>query len=320
MNVSFFQHDEALQWFYGALDVKAIKVYSTDHNGWLVGQLAQGKGIKKYLSTRVVVQYGPVGNILPASFNEVLLTLHKNIPWYTLFIQFRMEKEYDLLKDSFHDFGYVWSDRLNLLTSVKDINLAWRSMSSNRHRQIRKSLKAGISFSLKPSKDDISAFYSILSSLYKEKVSKPIPSESFFQRINILFQSGKLNGFLGLCMYKGEVVGGIVCPETKGETVHELYICGKDSELKAENVYPSVMATWFAMEEANRRGCHTFDFMGMGVPEKPYGVREFKARFGGKWINAGRWNKTYNKPLYFVAELMYNLVLVKKHLIRSAGL
>lgn len=320
MNLSFFQQAEALQWYYDALDIKVIKVYSLNHQSWIIGQLLKGKGIKRYLSTRVVVQYGPEGIITTEALSEILLNLQRSIPWYTLFIQFRMQRENDLLKDSFRDFGYVWSDRLNLLTSVNDINETWQFMSANRRRQIKKSLNAGISFSILPSKDDVSDFYCILNSLYKEKVSKPIPTELFFQRINILFQSGKLNGFLGVCVYKGEVVGGIVCPETKGEIVHELYICGKDSELKTKNVYPSVMATWFAMEEANRRGCHTFDFMGMGVPEKPYGVREFKARFGGTWINAGRWNKIYNKPLYFVAELIYNLVLLKKRLIRSTGL
>jgi hypothetical protein len=53
--------------------------------------------------------------------------------------------------------------------------------------------------------------------------------------------------------------------------------------------------------------------MGVGKPDVAYGVRDFKARFGGKQVNFGRLTRINNKFLYNVAELGYNiLVLLRK--------
>lgn len=72
------------------------------------------------------------------------------------------------------------------------------------------------------------------------------------------------------------------------------------------------MATWAAMEAGNRLGCINFDFMGLGIPTREYGVREFKSRFGGNWVNHGRWSRVNNPLLYSFAELGYNIMRLAK--------
>ena len=37
-----------------------------------------------------------------------------------------------------------------------------------------------------------------------------------------------------------------------------------------------------------RRNCHVYDFGGAGKPDEEYGVRDFKAKFGGNLVNFGR--------------------------------
>jgi len=115
-------------------------------------------------------------------------------------------------------------------------------------------------------------------------------------------------GKIFVIKYKGEVVGGIVCPITPGKTLYEMYICGKDKELKDKGVYPSVLATWAGIEYAIENGIPKFDFMGMGIPGRQYGVRDFKMRFGGEVVNYGRWTKINNPLLYHVAEFGYNVM------------
>ena len=39
---------------------------------------------------------------------------------------------------------------------------------------------------------------------------------------------------------------------------------------------------------ANNNGIEHFDFMGAGAPDKDYGVRDFKAKFGGELVEHGR--------------------------------
>jgi lipid II:glycine glycyltransferase (peptidoglycan interpeptide bridge formation enzyme) len=87
-----------------------------------------------------------------------------------------------------------------------------------------------------------------------------------------------------------------MCPILEGRAIYELYICGLDDEYKEQ--YPSVMATWAAMEYATQNNIPIFDFMGAGKPDERYGVREFKARFGGELVEYGRFIKINQPVLY----------------------
>ena len=74
-----------------------------------------------------------------------------------------------------------------------------------------------------------------------------------------------------------------------------------DSEFKDQ--YPSIMATLAAIEYANQNNISLFDFMGAGQPKEKYGVRDFKARFGGDLVEHGRYLKVLNPVLYAVGKL-----------------
>ena len=81
-------------------------------------------------------------------------------------------------------------------------------------------------------------------------------------------------------------------------TVYEWFECGRDVEY--EKQYPSVMATYAGMAYAAEHGIARCDFMGAGVPGVPYGVRDFKERFGGKMVEHGRF-------LYIAKPILYRI-------------
>ena len=87
-----------------------------------------------------------------------------------------------------------------------------------------------------------------------------------------------------------------MCPIKSEKAIYEFYVCGLDSEFKDQ--YPSVIATWAAMEYANQNNIPKFDFMGAGSPDDTYGVRDFKARFGGELVEHGRYINILNPLLY----------------------
>ena len=109
-------------------------------------------------------------------------------------------------------------------------------------------------------------------------------------------------------MYKGKIIGGIICPILEGRCIYEFFVCGLDDEYK--NQYPSVMATWAAMEYASKYNIPVFDFMGAGIKDTDYGVREFKARFGGELVEYGRYIKINNIFLYKLGT--FALLLMKR--------
>ena len=54
------------------------------------------------------------------------------------------------------------------------------------------------------------------------------------------------------------------------------------------------------IEYANKNNIPLFDFMGAGKPDEQYGVRDFKARFGGELVEYGRFLKINNPFLYAI--------------------
>ena len=319
-SIPFFQNCSILHFYDQLPDLETKVIICTQHQeiiGSCIFSYSRKKWPLKYLATKTQIIYGPIFYKASTEHDcllSILAELEKQVPWYNLFIQFRNQRDTSHLFSGFEGLGYKFSNRLNLITDIANQQYMWDNLSQNRRRQIKKSLAKGLVIEHRPNSSQLFDFYKLLHRLYNHKVLKPLPGLAFFERINQLANKGLIQGGIFICTYNQQVVGGIVAPMVSGNTIYEWYICGLDHELKTEGIYPSVMATWAAMEYGQKAGCHHFDFMGMGKPDEPYGVRDFKARFGGTWLNHGRWNKITNLPLYALAETLYNILYVAKKL------
>jgi serine/alanine adding enzyme len=311
---SFFQGIDFLSLLNGLNGFKPF-ILILKQDGKIVATLAgtsicEGNRLKAWASERTVIYGHPV--IHPhtdqSDVLEALLTELNQLTNGSLFTQFRNDTDQQAVKQVFSKAGFRWFDRLNLLKPVHNIDEAWATLSASRKRQVNSSLKNGISIIETPATGQVHEFYHQLKDLYKHKVRKPLPSQDFFERFHQLSTNGAFHGKIILCSFGGKIVSGIVCPFTPGASIYEWYVCGLDQEYRKKKIFPSVMATWAAMELGNRLGCKSFDFMGLGVPTRDYGVREFKTRFGGNWVNHGRWSRVNNPILYSVAEMGYNLM------------
>jgi serine/alanine adding enzyme len=269
------------------------------------------------LTTRAVVYGGPV---LAESLTEpekqqcvslALACLTEALKNRCLYIQFRNFTDTSAFSDIYNQYGYRFSDRLNLLKSIAVVEEARMEMSATRRRQLRLSSENGLTIKQAETPEEIDRLYFLLKRLYREKVRKPLPAKNFFHHFFTIAKAENCGKVL-LAEYRGEIVGGIAAPYTSGRSCYEWYVCGLDRELAAKKIYPSVALTWAAMVAGNAAGCSTFDFMGMGIPDKPYGVRDFKARFGGVWVNHGRWIRINNPLRYKITEIGYNLLRLLK--------
>jgi lipid II:glycine glycyltransferase (peptidoglycan interpeptide bridge formation enzyme) len=262
-----------------------------------------------FLTSRTVSYGGPLIDNDVANSDEILdlilKKLIKEVKNKSVFIQFRNFFDWKEKKEIFHNNDFNYLDRLNFLvdtTSEQDVK---KRMSSSKLRQVKKSLKGGAEIIDPENIEQVQDFYQILYSLYKYKVNKPLPDWSFFKDFYEQSKKGKL-GIIKLIKYKDEIVGGILSPLLKEKVIYEWYICGLDREHK--NVYPSVLATWAAIDYAINNNLQVFDFMGVGVPNRDYGVREFKAKFGGEMVSFGRFGRINNRVLYAITEVGFNVL------------
>jgi hypothetical protein len=328
---SEFTVSEPVHFFQGPLFARLVVESRVYRHGLVVTEQEDGRwaGVLSFvllhehrhplqvLTTRAVIYGGPVfSSHIPsdrqAEVTLALLTcLVRELKNRCLYIQFRNFYDTDKLSAVFRQQGFYFSDRLNLLKPLDDRSRALASLSATRRRQLRLSASNGLM--VRPAKgvEEVDRFYDLLRVLYREKVRKPLPSRELFRRFFALSEHSSCGKIL-MAEYRGQLVGGILAPATPGGSIFEWYVCGLDAGLAAQRVYPSVSLTWAAMELGMEMGCHTFDFMGMGLPGKPYGVREFKARFGGQWVNYGRWTRINHPMQYRLIELAYNVFRMLK--------
>jgi lipid II:glycine glycyltransferase (peptidoglycan interpeptide bridge formation enzyme) len=109
-----------------------------------------------------------------------------------------------------------------------------------------------------------------------------------------------------LIRHEGKIIGGIVCPIFPGKAIYEWYIAGMDKEYKDQ--YPSILSTWAAIAEGQKMELKHFDFLGAGKPDADYGVRDFKAKFGGELIQYGRYEKIHQPFLMKIGILGLKLL------------
>lgn len=243
--------------------------------------ICEYEGILKYLSSRTVIYGGPViGNGVEdktAVLRLLLEALVQQVKHQSVFIQFRNFVDWKAYLPVFEEYGFKWMNRLNFVVDTRDKEKTWKRISNSKRRQIKAALKSGAEIIEPEQLSEVREFFEILYDLYKHRVKKPLPDWSFFENFYRMSKEGKL-GVIKLIKYKNKIIGGILSPVLTDRTVFEWYICGLDTEYKKQ--YPSVLATWAAMEYAIENNIATFDFMGVGVPDRDYGVRDFKAKFG----------------------------------------
>lgn len=345
MQAHFFQHPTRADisqwrlWLSGNADVHYFQhpyfaqAFSESHHyqhQWLV-VMRDGKWIatlawvlmreKKfmfsYATTRAVVYGGPV--FLPglsqtdkeACMDIALEGLIKTTKSKSLYIQFRNFYETEPYAQIFTRHGFVFSERLNLIKAIPNREKALMEMSPSRRRQVKLSRTNGLVVRSAASISEVDELYDLLRKLYRKKVRKPLIAKTVLHGFFKQSAAGN-SGTVLVAQYKDRIVGGIIAPFTPGDTIFEWYVCGLDKHLKQDKVYPTVALTWAAMEAGMEQGCHHFDFMGMGIPGRPYGVRDFKARFGGEWVNYGRWMRINHPRTYKSVELAYNLLRLMK--------
>ena len=201
--------------------------------------------------------------------------------------------------------GFSYHDHLNLIKKISTQERLWNELGENRRRQILKATKNGTQIRVAENEQQITSFYFILKELYQEKVKKALPPLNFF--FDFFTRCQKHGKGVILLAFKGNrVIGGMVCPIQERNVMYEWYVCGLDKEYSSN--HPSIMVTWYALLYACNNGIKTFDFMGLGKPGIPYGVRDFKLRFGGEVVNYGRYTKVFRQNFLRIATFLFKLL------------
>lgn len=301
-NANFFQTPEVFNFFHGLDGIQPITFLALENNkivGVLSVVLMHEPGVKNYFSRRCIIWGGPLCNDEETT-SFLLAKASEHISKKCIYAEIRNLFDTKDYKSSFIQNEFTYIDWYNIIVPINDYDSVIKNINTSKRRQITKSLKVGAVINEARSIDEIKIFYSILSSLYKRKIKKPLPSFTYFKKF---FLNGSL-GKIFIVEFEGEIVGGTVCPIYK-DKIYEWYVFGIDKKIK--DVYPSVLATWAPIEYAVKNKLKYFDLLGAGSPNFDYGVREFKSQFGGELVSFGRYIKIFNPYLYTLGKSVLKL-------------
>ena len=286
---TWFQSPEAYDFFASLPELMEPFVYGVERAEKLcavcVGYVTEEPNPIKQFFTRRAIIIGGVAVVANGAKEDIVILLNyvrKELKPKSIYIETRNFNDFSPWKEAFEAAGFVYKPHLNF-----HVDPATNNLSDNRKRQLKKSdavVSEGVS------ELEIREWYEVLSELYRTKVKTPLWPIDFFLEA---YRQG-IAKFL-LVKHEGRIIGGsmVVADE---RTVYEWFECGLNAECKDQ--YPSVMATWGGIQLAHQSGCTRYDMMGAGEPGVPYGVRDFKAEFGGQMVEHGRFLCVCKPMLY----------------------
>lgn len=241
---------------------------------------------------------GPDG---PAALTALLAAVNRRAWARFLFTELRHQTAAAAWQPHLDAAGFRWEPHLNFLIDLRQSEDAlWNGLSSSARRNVRAAQKKGVSTLTVSDQAGVEIFYGLLRKVYTH-AGVHLTDISLFRRAFELL--GPLGQFqIVLAMADGVAIGGRASLLYKDRLLD--WYAGADRE--AARLYPNDFLVWHLLQWGREQGYGVFDFGGAGHPDKPYGVRDFKERFGGQLMNFGRSVKIH-APWYGLAVRVYEL-------------
>lgn len=304
---TWFQTPEAYQFYVANKEEMmpfAIGVEEDGHlTGVMVGYTTQERNpIKQLLTCRSIIIGGPLlDDHISNDALSALLLAAKRVTQNSIYVEIRNFHNYSHWRDLFEDCKFLYQPHLNFHVDTSSVELVESRLGKNRKRDIKTSIRDGATVIEHPTIEQVRTYYAMLKHLYTTKIKTPLFSWDFFEKLY-----AHPNGRFILVELNGEIIGGTVCVELPERCLYEWFVCGRDGEWKS--IFPSSLATYAGIRYAAEHGCSRFDMMGAGKPDEAYGVRDFKARFGGEQVEHGRYLCIRKPLLYQIGKLGVKLL------------
>lgn len=292
---SWFQTVEAYEFFLSIPNILkpfgfALYDATKKLKGVLIGFIIiDNNRIRQFFTRRAIINGGPLlsDDITSEALSKLLQTTISHLRKSVIYVEIRNFSNYNKWTSVFESTAFCYKPHYDIhIDCYSDFKI-----SDSKLRQIKKSLHNGVEIATATSLAEIDDFYQILNHLYRTKIHTPLFPLKFFHEFFL-----QEKGVFLLVKYNSKIIGGAMCPILTDKVIYEWFIAGNDKEYKT--LYPSVIATWAIMDYANKNHIQLLDLMGAGVPDKPYGVRNFKLDFGGKLKEYGRFLHINNKCLF----------------------
>jgi serine/alanine adding enzyme len=269
-------------------------------------QITLLNGLFRHFTTRAVV-YSSVLCAPGAQGQEALTRLlyayKREMKEGPLFTELRNLSDLSTVQPILQDNGFIYEDHLGFLVDVSlPVDQVWSNIRKSARRKIKKALTKN---QLEVMEIRDRAQVAICHAVFKESYAAahvPLADPSLFgSAFDILYPKGMVKFLVG--------------------RVKDTYVAASATLLYKDVIYgwyrgfnrayssylPNDIMVWYLLKWAAENGYRVFDFGGAGRPDKDYGPRRFKAKFGGTLVNYGR-NICVHAPVRLrLSKKVYNI-------------
>ncbi len=213
-----------------------------------------------------------------------------------LFTELRNLADSTAVQGALRENGYLFEDHLNYLVDLKrSPDEVMQHIGKRTRKNIRRALRRKeIHIREADTPEDIALCYTLLHKTYT-LAKVPLAHPSLFEAVfRELYPQGMVKFLLAQA--------GDTYLAASVELLYKDVIYGwySGSDRAYSKYIPNDLLMWRILKWGAENGYRLYDFGGAGKPDEEYGVRDFKAKFGGKLVCFGR-NTCVHSPLKFRA-------------------
>jgi lipid II:glycine glycyltransferase (peptidoglycan interpeptide bridge formation enzyme) len=250
-------------------------------------QVTLTDGLMRYLTTRAVTY----GSVLCVSTYEGRDALEMLLQSYkqeagkaVLFTELRNVSDMGSLQPILEKCAFRYEDHLNYLIDLKrtpDVML--QGLGRRTRKRLRRALRQDkVLITEVSQREQVSTCYRLFLKSYGA-AQVPLAHHSLFEAaFDVLYPKGMVKFLLAWI--------GNKCVAGAAELIYKDTIYGWYSGVNRDfsSYVPNELLTWHILQWGAENGYELYDFGGAGKPDEEYGVRDFKAKFGGELVCYGR--------------------------------
>ncbi len=262
-------------------------------------------GPLRFLSTRALV-YGSVLHENSPSGTEAVRLLLDNYNRKTrgiLLTEMRNLVSLDPIQPILQTASFQYEEQLNYLIHLdRPVDEILQSMHKRTRHRIRLALKRQeVTVTEIEDRSELALFYHLVCMSY-QAARVPVADRSLFEAaFDVLRPKGMVKFLLAWV--------GDQCVAASAELLYKDVIFGWYSGLNRDFGSDSAnyILRWHLWEWGATHGYRIFDFGGAGRSYQPYGVRDFKAKFGGELVSYGRNIRIHSPVCLAICKVAYQV-------------
>ena len=220
-----------------------------------------------------------------------------------IFTELRNLTDLTYLQGVFEQYGFIYADHLNYLI---DLNCTpeqvLQNIGARTRKHIRHAMRKGkVQIELITMRSQLAVWYELVRKTYRD-ARVPLADRSLFEAaFDVLQPKGMVQYWLGRVGSEYVAASAELCYK---DVIYGWY-SGLDRNYAVE--LPGEILMWHVLSWGSENGYKTYDFGGAGKPGEAYGVRDFKAKFGGQLVCYGRNNFVHSPTLLRFSEMGYKV-------------